>query len=74
MNLWWEIPPWVAPVAPHTERQEEREKKSSNTREASRVGLTRPNIVEKVLFHGRRRIVDEATPSVPFVGRLQQDA
>ena len=70
VNLWWKIPLWVAPVAPYIERQDEMKKKSNDTHEASHVGIARSNIAEKMLFHGKTRIVDEATPLVLFVGRL----
>lgn len=73
VNLWWETPPWVAPVVPRVESQEEREKKSSDSSVASRMGCTGSNLVEKVSLSGRMKHVEEVAPSVPLVGRLQQE-
>ncbi|RVW67642.1 hypothetical protein CK203_063060 [Vitis vinifera] len=73
VNLWWEIPPWVASVVPRAESQEEGEKKGSDTRATSRMGLAGSNLAEKVSLPGKMRLVEEATLLVSFEGRLQQE-
>ena len=73
VNLWWEIPPWVASMVPRAESQEEGEKKGSDTRATSRMGLAGSNLAEKVSLPGKMRLVEEATLLVSFEGRLQQE-